>query len=167
VCWVRPAPPESTEVRLWVHPEPDPRRQPRVKGPDLAVLAGLRGRARRHAADDAVLLAADGSVLEAAHSALLWWRGEVLCHPCPELPILPSVTARRVLARARAEGIPVLAERCSWSALLDAEVWAVNALHGVRPVTRWRGPGRDVRPPRADAARLARFRRDDPAAPSR
>lgn len=157
VCWIREAPPASTQTRLWVLPGPDPRRLPRFKGPDLALLGTLREQARRHHADDCLLSAADGTVLEAGHSALLWWRGDVLCHPYPDLPILPSVTARRVLARARALGFTVCAERCTWSGLLDAEVWAVNALHGIRPVVGWRIPGGDpvVAPP--EAGRLARF----------
>ncbi len=162
VCWIRPAPPLSTQVRLWVHPDPDPRRRPRIKGPDLGLLADLREHARRQGADDAVLLAADGTVLETAHSALLWWRGDVLCHPDPVLPLLPSVTARRVLARAREEGVTVRPERCDWPALLDTEVWAVNALHGVRPVVGWRGLGRDAGARPADPRRLARFRHDVP-----
>ena len=159
VLWVREAPPLTDEVRLWVPPEPDPRRMPRIKGPDLAALAALREYAHRRGADDAILLADDGTVLEAAHSALVWWRGEVLCHPHHELPILPSVTARHVLRLARARGIIVRPERCPWPRLLDAEVWTLNALHGPRPVVGWSHAGREVDRPPADPARLRSFRR--------
>ncbi|HEY9416910.1 MAG TPA: aminotransferase class IV [Pseudonocardia sp.] len=168
VLWVREAPPVSEQVRLWVPPEPDPRGTPGIKGPDLAVLAGLRDHARRQGADDAILLADDGTVLEAAHSALVWWRGDVLCHPHHELPLLPSVTARRVLELARDRGIALRPEHCPWPRLLDAEVWTLNALHGVRPVVGWSHAGREVdgssldrspldRSP-LDRARLADFR---------
>ncbi len=176
VCWLRPAPPLTDSVRLWVAPVPDPRSRPRHKGPDLAVLAGLRDRAHEHGADDAVLWNTDGrwngdrlwnndgsrdrdeTLLETAHSALLWWRGEALCHPDPELPLLPSVTARRLLARARAAGITVKSERTDWRDVLDLEVWAVNALHGIRPVTSWRASDAEWIAPQSQARRLAEFR---------
>jgi len=76
VIWLRQAPAPGREVRLRVHPGPDPRRHPRVKGPDLAVLAELRRQAVEHGADDAVLTGPGGVVLEAAHSGLLWWHGD-------------------------------------------------------------------------------------------
>jgi branched-subunit amino acid aminotransferase/4-amino-4-deoxychorismate lyase len=104
---------------------------------------------------------------------LLWWHGDTLCYPGPGLPVLPSVTARRVLRQARAEGFAVVAERCRPSALRGAEVWSVNALHGVRPVTRWVGAGPDgAGPPRGgprpvDAERLARYRAGHPSHASR
>lgn len=166
VCWVREAPRRSDRVWLWVPPEPDPRRAPRVKGPDLVALAGLRESARRHRADDALLRSSSGTVLETAHSALLWWRGDVLCHPDPGLPILPSVTARRLLARARAEGVTVRVERRGWRELLDAEVWAVNALHGVRPVLGWRSADGDHAAAPTEPRRLAHFRAEGPGAPA-
>lgn len=158
VLWIRPAPPEQRETRLWVAPEPDARRRPEVKGPDLALLAGLRGRAVSHGADDALLTGPDGVVREAAHSALLWWRGDRLCVPASDLPVLPSVTAARLRGAARAAGVPITPERCAPAGLAEAEVWTVNALHGIRPVVGWRGAGAPVRAAVPDAARLDHFR---------
>jgi branched-subunit amino acid aminotransferase/4-amino-4-deoxychorismate lyase len=157
VLWLRPAPPITSEVRLRIEDEPDPRHHPRVKGPDLALLARLRERAAEHGADDMVLLAQDGSVVEAAHSALLWWRANTLYRPDPMLPALPSVTARRVLVQAQSEGVAIVTQRCRPPALADAEVWAVNALHGVRPVVGWQAPGLPERPPPPEPGRLARY----------
>lgn len=160
VCWIREAPPLTGSVRLWVPETSDPRRHPRVKGPDLPLLAGLRDDALRRGADDAVLVDSEGVVLETAHSGLLWWRGDTLCHPAPELPVLPSVTAARTQQTAHELGLEVRAERCSWTELAGLEVWSVNALHGIRPVTSWRDTAREttVPAPAPDAARLARFR---------
>lgn len=128
--WTRPAPPRAVTTRLWVPPVPDPRRAPTVKGPDLAALAALREQALRHGADDAVLWAADGSVLEAAHAALLWWRDGALCRPAG--PVLPSVTAALLADLARRHGVAVRRDRCTAGELVDRPVWTLNALHGLR-----------------------------------
>ena len=168
VIWLREAPAPGREIRLRVHPGPDPRRHPRLKGPDLAVLAELRRQAVEHGADDAVLTGPGGVVLEAAHSGLLWWHGDRLHVPDPDLPILPSVTVGRLLRVARAESVDVTPRRCTPEALAGAEVWAVNALHGIRPVTGWRGGGPTDPVADPDRTRLERFRGHlaAPAAPA-
>lgn len=157
VCWIRPAPPLTSSVRLWIYPDRDPRSRPRIKGPDLSVLAGLRSEAVERGADDAVLLNPGGLVLEAAHSALLWWRGDVLCRPAHDLPVLPSVTAASLLDLASSAGFHIGYDRCRWMDLLDLEVWAVNALHGIRPVTAWLDFDREITAPATDTERLRRF----------
>lgn len=165
VFWVREAPPLTSSVRLWVPETADPRSHPSIKGPDLAVLAGLRDDAIRHGADDAVLLNTSGTVLEAAHSGLLWWRGNTLCHPTADLPVLPSVTVARVLQTTRELGLEVRAEQCRWTDLVELEVWAANALHGIRAVSSWQHITRKlpVSGPKPDSARLARFRSPAPS----
>lgn len=157
VCWIRPAPPLTDSVRLWIYPDRDPRTVARIKGPDLAVLAGLRAQAVERGADDAVLSNPGGLVLEAAHSALLWWRDGMLCCPARDMPVLPSVTARRLLDFAVAAGLNIGHERCRWTELTELEVWAVNALHGIRPVTAWVDFDREITAPPVDTARLRRF----------
>ena len=52
---VRPAPPREPTVVAWIADVPDPRRAPRIKGPDLERLAALRERAAAHGAGEAVL----------------------------------------------------------------------------------------------------------------
>jgi branched-subunit amino acid aminotransferase/4-amino-4-deoxychorismate lyase len=140
--WLRPAPAPALETRLWVSPSADPRRHPRVKGPDLATLAALREQARTAGADDALLLGPDGTVLEAAHSAVVWWPDDILCVPAPELPVLPSVTRGLLVELALARSVPVNRERLHLRDLEGLEVWAVNALHGIRPVVGWTGAAR-------------------------
>lgn len=135
----RPAPARSTTARVWGLAVRDPRRAPRHKGPDLGALAAVRSRATAEDADEALLVTADGVVLEAANSSLLWWEDDVLCHPPAELPVLPGVTASLLLDRAARTGVTVRPVRRRLSALAGREVWVANALHGLRPVTDWTG----------------------------
>ena len=138
--WPRPAPaPGTAEVTLWIPPGPDPRVRPTVKGPDLRVLAGLRDRAEAAGADDAVLYDGGGTVLEAAHSALVWWRGDDLCVPEAALPVLPSVTRTHLERLAACWRFTVREERVDLSELPWLETWTLNALHGLRPVRAWIG----------------------------
>ncbi|MCX4783755.1 aminotransferase class IV [Streptomyces sp. NBC_01264] len=136
---LRPAPALSTTARVWGLAVRDPRRTPRHKGPDLGALAAVRSRAAAAEADEAILVTADGVLLEAANSSLLWWEEDVLCHPPAELPVLPGVTAALLLERAARTGVTVRPARRRLSALAGREVWVANALHGLRPVTAWTG----------------------------
>jgi branched-subunit amino acid aminotransferase/4-amino-4-deoxychorismate lyase len=148
---IRPAPMRGAEIRVWLPDRADPRRAPRRKGPDLDVLGELRDVAHDHDADDALLVQADGTVLESGTSGLLWWVDGRLCVPDPALPVLHSVTAGLIRDRAARAGIDVRPCRCHVKDLADRETWLVNALHGIRPVVAWRGvdisPGPAVQAP--------------------
>lgn len=148
---LRQAPPPTHEVRVWGAGQLDPRTVPRRKGPDLDALARIRARAARAGADEAVLIAPGGTVLEASTASLLWWEDDTLCLPPERLPLLPGVTVGLITELAAREGVPV-ARRARTLADLDGrEVWLVNALHGIRPVSAWTGrpvtPGPAVRAP--------------------
>ncbi|WP_307240521.1 aminotransferase class IV [Kineosporia succinea] len=157
--WVRPAPELRHEVAVWVTDGPDPREDPWIKGPDLPRMQALRDRAAATGAGEALLRDDDGCVREGALSALLWWRGDVLCCP-PEGPdLLPSVTRRLLLDNAARQGVRVCFERVPVTELDGLEVWSVSALHGIRAVTAWTGdealtprPGPARRAPRWQAA---------------
>ncbi|GAB2620079.1 hypothetical protein GCM10027168_60180 [Streptomyces capparidis] len=136
---LRPAPARGTSARVWGRAVPDPRRAPRHKGPDLAALGAVRRRAADAGADEALLVTADGLVLEAANSSLLWWEGDALCRPAADLPTLPGVTASLLTGHATRTGIEVRARRRRLPDLAGLEVWVTNALHGLRPVTAWTG----------------------------
>ncbi|PIM68891.1 aminotransferase class IV [Streptomyces sp. JV178] len=136
---LRPAPPLGADVRVWAAGQPDPRTVPRRKGPDLDALARVRGRASGAQADEAVLIAPSGLVLEAANSSLLWWEDDTLCLPPPRLPVLPGVTTALLLERAARTGVRVAHRERSLADLDGREVWLVNALHGIRPVAVWTG----------------------------
>lgn len=138
--WLRPAPPRETSARLWVLDDADRRRQPRVKGPDLPWLAQARATAQQHGATEAMLVTADGRLIEGSTTSLLWWQDDILCAPDPaRLALLPGVTRRTVLGLAAARGIRV-SHGCPRPAdLAGLETWVVNALHGIRPVREWVG----------------------------
>ncbi|MGW5661563.1 aminotransferase class IV [Streptomyces sp. NPDC003758] len=134
---LRQAPPLAPDVRVWAVGQPDPRTVPRRKGPDLDRLARIRNRASLHGAEEAVLITPSGVVLEAAHSSVVWWEEDTLCLPSPHLPVLAGVTAALVQERAARTGVRVAHRERAVEELDGREVWLVNALHGIRPVTEW------------------------------
>jgi len=166
---LRPAPARTASVVVATHEGEDPRRTPAVKGPDLERLGLVRSAAARGGADEVVLVADDGSVIDGAYSALLWWRGPVLCAPAAELSRVDSVTARSVLTLAAALGVDVLHERTAPADLDGLEVWSLNAVQGIRIVREWQnGPRLAAEPGRLALwrSRLAALRRPLPADPA-
>jgi len=146
--WIRLAPTRGDTVRLWAGPAGDRRTRPVVKGPDLGHLADLRAAAVEHGADEALILSAAAGVLEGASTSILWWRDDVLCAPPQNGRVLPGVTRAVLFQLAAAAGIATRCETPSPADLDGLETWAVNALHGIRPVTGWLGT--PVRPGSAD-----------------
>lgn len=157
---LRPAPPLGTGVRLWAAGQSDPRTVPRRKGPDLDTLARVRRRAAGEGAEEAVLIAPSGTVLESATAGVLWWEDDdTLCLPPPRLPVLPSVTAGLIQERALRSGLRIAHRERTVAELDGREVWLVNALHGIRPVTGW--VGRPMRVPPVERAAEWRTWLDD------
>ncbi len=132
----RPAPTTGGRVRVAVHEGPDPRTAPRVKGPDLELLGKLKN-AAPHRADEIILLDTDGTVLEAAYSAIAWWEDETLCFPPPDRPLLPSVTTTLLRQLATTQGVEVANRPRTPTDLQPRETWLINALHGIRPIQAW------------------------------
>lgn len=138
----RTAPELERTIRLISHSGPDPRRVPTVKGPDLDALISARAKAKERGADDVALLTSDGYLIDAGTSALVWWRGNILCAPPEgsddaEFARVESVTAKTLFGLAAALGVETHRERVTPAELDGAEVWALNALHGIRIVTGW------------------------------
>ncbi|MEU8226671.1 aminotransferase class IV [Kribbella sp. NPDC048915] len=134
---LRPAPPIGGRLRVVVHDGPDPRAAPRVKGPDLELLGKLKASAADRA-DEILLLDTDGTVLEAAYSAVAWWDGDILCFPESDRPILPSVTAQLLRRIAAGQGVETAERPITPEALRNTtEAWLLNALHGIRPIHAW------------------------------
>jgi hypothetical protein len=150
---LRPAPALRRDIAL-VTADVDPRRAPGVKGPDIDRLDALRAAVRASGADDAVLLDADGSVAETTTANLAWWRGGILCVPDAGIPRVAGVTVGALVAIATALGLDVVEERAAPDDLDGCEIWALNALHGIRIVTAWPG-GPD---PAAEPGRLTSWR---------
>ncbi|WP_344966240.1 aminotransferase class IV [Salinactinospora qingdaonensis] len=141
---IRPAPQRGPLVRVHPWRGADPRRRPRVKGPDLAALAEVREQASRVGAEEALLLSPSGLVTDSTASALLWWDNGELCVPSPHLDVLPSVTAGLLTEQARERGVRVNTCYYPLDHLDGRETWLVNALAGIRVVSEWRGS--EVRP---------------------
>jgi branched-subunit amino acid aminotransferase/4-amino-4-deoxychorismate lyase len=134
---LRPAPPIGGRVRVAVHEGPDPRTAPRVKGPDLELLGKLKESAPDRA-DEILLLDSDGTVLEAAYSAVAWWEDDTLCFPQSDRPLLASVTAQLLRRIAVDQGVEISERAATPQDLQNAtEAWLVNALHGIRPIHAW------------------------------
>ncbi|MEH0576246.1 MULTISPECIES: aminotransferase class IV [Streptomyces] len=138
---LRHAPPLGSEVRLWAAGQPDPRTLPRRKGPDLDALARVRGRAVEEGAQEGILVDSSGTVLESATASVLWWEDDTLCLPPAGSPLLPGITSGLIQERAVRSGIRVAHRKRTVAELAGREVWLVNALHGIRPVTSWIGNG--------------------------
>jgi branched-subunit amino acid aminotransferase/4-amino-4-deoxychorismate lyase len=151
---VRPAPEPRRDVALVTWEGADPRRVAGVKGPDLARLADARAVALDLGVDDVVLLDPSGAVAETSTAALVWWRGDALGVPADGIARVPGVTAGALVALATALGVPVVPEHATPDDLDGRELWAVNALHGIRMVTSW--PGGPA--PAAEPGRFARWR---------
>lgn len=167
VLRLRSAPALTRSVVVATHSSSDPRTRPTVKGPDLEAMLRIRTAVQPLGAEEAVIVSPDGYVVEGAYSAIVWWRGSILCTPSPELERIDSVTARSLLGLAAALGVDTYQESVTPAELDGCEVWALSALHGPRIVTRWvDGPSMAALPGRLDLwrTRLAALRHPLPAA---
>lgn len=145
---LRPAPPRTDELDVWIPPFADPRQYPRTKGPDIARLGELRTRAREEQKCDEVLLVDEhGFAVESATSSLLWWEDETLCVPHSDLAQLPGVTTSLIQDEACRRSISVQYRQVQPDSLLGHEVWLVNALHGIRRVHTFSGSNDSIARP--------------------
>lgn len=151
---LREAPELQRSIVLATHRGRDPRTSPRFKGPDLEAMTRLRTIAQKVGADEAVLLSPKGYVADGSTTSLAWWRGDSLCVPADDIDRIDGVTVRSVVTLATALGIDVLHESVRPEELEGLEVWALNALHGIRIVTSWvDGPATAEKPGRLAAWR--------------
>ncbi|PCC49956.1 aminotransferase class IV [Brevibacterium aurantiacum] len=137
---LRLAPPRTDEPSAWIPPFSDPRRHPQTKGPDIARLSDLRTQAyEEHRCDELLLVDERGFAVESATSSLLWWEGDTLCIPHPDLAQLPGVTRSVIQDEARRRSISIEYRRVQPDDLPGHEVWLVNALHGIRRIRAFSG----------------------------
>lgn len=151
---LRATPATAREVVVATAPH-DPRTRPLTKGPDLDALQRLRTAVQPRGAGEAIILSADGLIVEGAYSALLWWspRG-TLVQPSPALARIPSVTAALVLEAAAADGVTIETTDARPDDLAGCELWVLSALHGLRVATAWiDGPELVAEPGRAERGR--------------
>lgn len=154
---LRPLPPLTDTITLrsvphltLVHPE--------RKGPNIVLLSDLNARLGA----EALLLDTSGNVIEGATTSLVWWdvesgSGHIVAGRAGHVAHrVPSITEALILEAAADGPAPaqISPSRATPGQLTAAEVWAVNALHGIRRVAAIDGT------PTAepDHARLAAYR---------
>lgn len=120
-----------------------------AKGPNIERYAQIATKL----GGEAALVAPDGHILEGTTTSFLWWSGAELRY-VEDQNRIPSITEAIVLEGARAAGVRVRPANITASGLTRHEVWAVNALHGIRTVTSIDR----VEMPVADHERLTHFR---------
>ena len=134
---IRPAPAIHSTIRLIDYESRDFRKLPRHKGPDLANLISARKKIMGQGADDAILSTSTGFLLEGLTTSIFWWEGSTLCTTSPSRRVLPGVTSPLLRFIAEEENIPFAHRFRKPDDLNGFEVWAVNALHGIRRVVVW------------------------------
>ena len=141
---LRPAPAASPTVQLVLSTEPDPRHHPQMKGPDLATLEIWRQAAFVQGGNEATLRSPTGIVLEGLTTSLVWWEDETLCFPAADLQILPSITRYVVGTIAQELNTPTAHRYLTQEQMHCVPIWALNALHGIRPVVQLVGPNQTM-----------------------
>jgi branched-subunit amino acid aminotransferase/4-amino-4-deoxychorismate lyase len=90
-------------------------------------------------ADEAVITDSGGFVAEGALSALVWWRGDVLCSSDEQTNWLPSITRKDVFSIADQMGFETRVENVKPEELAKLPIWALSSLNGIMPVKSWVG----------------------------
>lgn len=134
---IRPAPAIQRTIRLIDYKSKDFRKLPRHKGPDLANLISARMKITEQGADEAILSTSTGFLLEGLTTSIFWWEGSTLCTTSPSRRVLPGVTSQLLRSIAEQANIPFSYRFRKTTDLNGCEVWAVNALHGIRRVVVW------------------------------
>jgi 4-amino-4-deoxychorismate lyase len=108
-----------------------------VKSTSYAVNMAAFDEARRRGADDAVFIAADGSVLEGPVTNVWWRRGPTLYTPALDLGILAGVTRAYVIRIARELGHDVQEGWFPLAAMAAAEeVFSSSSVRELMPIVR-------------------------------
>ena len=102
---------------------------PTVKGPHIALFAELN----RELGAEALLTDTSGHVLEGATTSLVWWHG-AQGYVSASAARVPSVTESLLRQVSAHIGTPFLPSLMTPAEIAACEVWAVNALHGIRVV---------------------------------
>ena len=137
VLRIREAPERTESVTLWTSDEPDPRKFPQIKGPDLSACQRLRRAANLRGADEAVIVDLDGYIADGSLSSIVWWDGNILHGPDDSTAWLPSITRQLVIELATNAGFEFKPVKAKPEDLAGCEVWSLSALQGIRTVTSW------------------------------
>lgn len=164
---LRPAPPLGDSLEM--HTAPDILLDhPGRKGPNIGRLRELN----RTLGAEALLLDTAGNALEGATTSLVWWEPgastpHFVASPQPASEHAPGNRVPSITESLVRDAVHVIGQVPGWSGtaridsglvpparLVEFEVWAVNALHGIRVVTTI--DGQKTLPPHRD--RLDRFK---------
>lgn len=133
----RPLPQLTNELQMRTC-VPSKQVRPATKGPNIEYYRSLNAQL----GVEALFCSPTGSVVEGATTTLLWWNGETLHHVSShaedgtKLARVQSITESLVLDIADQLHFKTSAQDIPASELASSEVWAVNALHGIRRVSR-------------------------------
>lgn len=133
---IRPAP-ELDETIVLATADHDPRVEPGIKGPDIPALNVLRQEAQQRGAEEAVILDNQGRIVDGSTTCFIWFAQGGLYVPPAEAIRVNSTTVAAVSKLATKGGLSITE---SWAAPADlegVELYALNALHGIRAVTSW------------------------------
>ena len=134
---IRKAPPVCRTIRLIDCRITDSRKAPRHKGPDLQKMSAIRQNILKTGADEGILTTAKGFLLEGLTTSIMWWEGQTLCTVSPAHRVLPGITVQLVQSVAASGNIRLAYRQRKPEDLNECEVWAVNALHGIRRAVNW------------------------------
>lgn len=147
---LRALPPLTTEIKLRTSPVPESVATPARKGPNIATYGALA----RALGGEALLLDADGAVVEGTTTALVWWDDLGHGFVSASKARVPSVAEALIARIAGSLGATLSPAHATPEELAASDVWAVNALHGIRPVLSIDG----VPVARQDPDRLSLYR---------
>lgn len=128
-----------------------PRQHAHRKGPHIELFAQLNQRLEA----EGLLLNDEGLAVEGTTTSVVWWDGEQL-HRAPSDGRVASVTESLVANAAKTASIVIERSSATPEQLAGHEVWALNALHGIRVVASIDG----VTLPKPEPRRLAYFQQE-------
>lgn len=133
---IRPAP-ELHETIVLATAITDPRIEPSIKGPDIPALNELRLAAQSRGADEAVILDYQGRIVDGSTTCLMWFVDGGLHLPPAEAIRVDSTTVAAAKELAAKGGLSITETWATPAECEGAELYALNALHGIRAVTSW------------------------------
>lgn len=123
-------------IRLHALASTAPRRRFDIKTTSRAFFSMMMNAAQEAGADDALLLDADGSVLETTTANVFFWSGDKLRTPRLDGRVLPGVGREALIASIATRGVSV--EESDWT-MADLEnsdgILVTNAVYGPRPAS--------------------------------
>lgn len=134
--WIRPAPPLKQSLVLSTSAK-DPRQEPTIKGPDIPALNEIRAQAQNQGADDAVILDSRGRIVDGSTTCLVWVEGHRVVIPPMEALRVDSITVSILKDILQTQGIAVEEGWATPADIEGCELYALNALHGIRSALSW------------------------------